>query len=498
MNNLETLLKAIILLISEYEIYKSIKSISLVKDLIEEINNSRIKTRTFSDEEILLDKLKTLLLRMANEEIKSDEDLLVTIEMMLATKPHLYKILDKYTKRKSESVIKNLRLDLNSTISKIKIKKILQLSLNRIMSNNVDLDVVLAELYVYLKDNKKEIINKEDPSIVDKVDFSDKESVKMAAAKAVDLITGSTVFKTGWHGFNTMTQGGLRRGETVSIAALPHNYKSSLVKSLFLQIIRLNTPVIKEGTKPMMLFITLEEEINNIVIFFYIYLKLVIEGKKITKKEQKKLNANEVGSYVQDVFNECGFHIEIIRARPDKFNKDSFEGMIEGYKNKGYEIQGIFLDYARKMNRAGLNKGGATGTDLLELYSILRNITSSQNILFVNPMQLSTKSKALLDNGLPEKEFAQYVANRGMYAESSQLDQEIDLEIFLKLYKRKGKTSVLSISRGKHRIPNTISEEDKFMELEFLDPYTPIPEDSKFFKDCQLPKEKDEDVEFDF
>lgn len=499
MNTLETLLKAIILLISEYSIYKKIKSIGLVKELLEEINNNKVKAKTFNDDDLLIDKLKTLLNRMVLEEVTSDEDLLVTIEMLLSTKPNLYKILDKYTKRKSESVITNLKRDLNNTVSKIKVKKLLQVTLNRTMSNNSDLNIVLADLYVYLKKNKSNKTHIEDESVVDKVDFSNKESVKKAAQKAADLIVGNTVFKTGWSALNTMCQGGFSRGENISIGALPHRYKSSFLKSTFLQIIRLNDPVIKEGTKPMMLFITLEEEINNIMLFFYVYLKLVLEGKQLSKKEQKNLDANDIGEYVQGVFDSCGFHIELVRVRPDKFNKDSFENMIERYKELGYEIQGIFLDYAKKMSRKGLERGGPSGTDLLELYSILRNITSSQDILFVNPMQLSTRAKSLLDNGLPDNEFTDYIADRAMYADSQQLAQELDLELFVHIYKRKGKNSVVTITRGKHRKFNTISEEDKHFEMEFINPFIPIPEDCDFFPTCILPKNKEnDDDEFEF
>jgi len=499
MNTLETLLKAIILLISEYEVYKNIKSIGLVKELLEEISNGKVKARTFNDDDLLIDKLKSLLSKMVTEEISSDKDLLVTIELMLVAKPHLYSILDKYVNRKSESVINNLKLDLNSTVSKIKMKKLLQLTLNRTMNNNSDLNIVMADLYKYMKDNKTKKSHNDDPSIVDKVDFSDKKSVEKAAQKAADLLVGNTVFKTGWPALNTMCQGGFSRGENISIGALPHRYKSSFLKSTFLQIIRLNDPVIKEGTKPMMLFITLEEEINNIMLFFYVYLKLVLEGKQLSKKEQKNLDAKDIGEYVQGVFDNCGFHIELVRVRPDKYNKDSFENTIEHYKSLGYEIQGIFLDYAKKMSRKGLERGGPTGTDLLELYSVLRNITSSQDILFVNPMQLSTRAKALLDNGLPDNEFTDYIADRAMYADSQQLAQELDLELFVHIYKRKGKSSVVTVTRGKHRKFNTIAEEDKHFEMEFINPFVPIPEDCEFFPTCILPKNKEsDDDEFEF
>jgi len=495
MNNMETLVKALILLISEFSLNGKIKSTVLIKELLEETVEAK-RAKTFNDEMDLIANMRNLLTNILDGSIIPNDELYVSIDIMLANRQALAKIVYKYSTKKSEVVIKLLRNELYKLVKKIRVKKLFQTSLNRMLSNNIDVDMALidiADKITKLKEKKTKRIH---PALVDSINFKDEKSVREAAQKAVDLIKGNTVFKTGWSCLDTMTQGGFRRGETVTAGALPHNYKSSFTKSVFLQLCRFNKPIIKDNKKPLMLFVSLEEETDNIMFFFYSYLKFSLENISIKKKDKKKLDPKEVSKYVYDILEATGFHVEVLRMAPDKFDKQAFEEVIESYENDGFEIQSFFLDYAKKMNRRGIDRGGPSGTDLLELFSILRNITSSKSILFFTPHQLNTRAKGLLQNGLPDNEFVQFIAGKGYYADSSQLDQEIDLELFLHLIKKNGKT-YLALQRGKHRIPTVIPEEEKYIELMFPNKVSPIPDSSDTHTDiCSKVDNEDDDFNF--
>jgi hypothetical protein len=81
----------------------------------------------------------------------------------------------------------------------------------------------------------------------------------------------------------------------------------------------------------------------------------------------------------------------------------------------------------------------------------------------------------LIRTGVPESEFVKEIAEKGYFAGSKQLDQEVDLEIYLHLFKQ-NKETYISVQRGKHRIPSILSDEKKYFLLKFPKGM-PIPED---------------------
>ena len=494
--HIEILIKLLILLLSEYKTYGRIDSVALAKKILEETNIEK-KAKVYNDDTELMVKLREMITKIVDEKIEPNEELLLSVELMLAEKPLLVKVINKYVdKRDQKRVISNLLIELNSQVKKMGSKRLLQIALNKVASNNTDTDIVLETLIEKLNDVKsmRDIVN---PAIVDKINFSDNESIRDAANRASQLVSGGIALKTGWECLNNMTQGGLRRGEFVTASALPHNYKSSFTKSLFMQIARLNKPIADNPEKtPMLLLISLEEEVDNIMSFFYLYLKYTVDGITFSKKEQKNLNNDDIREYVtQHLSRASGFHIEVLRFRPELLTYSALFNTVNEYEKKGYEIHGIFLDYVKKMNRAGCNNTGPMGTDLLDLFSRLRNEFSGKKILFFTPHQLNPAAKQLTRNGMPPLEFVKFLPGKGYYADSSQLDQEIDLELFLHIVTI-GKKSYLSIARGKHRIPTVIPESEKFLLLEFSDEISPIRGDSEDYKACK--KEVKNESEFDF
>ena len=500
MTSLETAFKTLVLAIAEYKHNdKKIDSLPLIEELTKEMlttKNNNIKV--FGDNTELIDKILDFLEKLINKEITPDEENLVNIEVSISDKPFLTKIYDKYVHRESINpvVIKNLKKELMNKLKSYTVRKELLKALNILNTKPNNVDMVISELTKRLetiKDREEITI----AGLVGEIDFDSEESIKKAAEDAKKLAVGSDAFKLGWSCINDMTQGGFRRGEFITVSALQHNYKSSFVKSIFAQILRLNVPKLKNpDKKPLLLFISLEEELNNIFLFFYQYLKYSEEGIIYTKRELEELSIEETSKYVREKFTANGFSAKVLRFNPSYLTYERLFELIENYELQGYEVQGVILDYVKKMNRAGVNKTGPSGTDLLELFSIIRNFMSSKNIMFVTPHQLSTDAKRLQRNGMPPEEFVKFVAHKGYYADSSQLDQEIDLELFL-AKARINKKWYLTIQRGKHRIPTVIPDELQYAILKFPEKGAPIPEENEKHPDvCQKSTTSEDDYDF--
>lgn len=87
---------------------------------------------------------------------------------------------------------------------------------------------------------------------------------------------------------------------------------------------------------------------------------------------------------------------------------------------------------------------------------------------------MSTDAKQLIRDGTGV-DFVKDIANKGYYAGSRQIDQEVDLEIYIHIVKMNN-ASWLTCQRGKHRIPGVTKAEDLFCVMKFEDIGT-IPDD---------------------
>lgn len=87
-----------------------------------------------------------------------------------------------------------------------------------------------------------------------------------------------------------------------------------------------------------------------------------------------------------------------------------------------------------------------------------------RKITFITPHQLSTEAKQLVRDG--SANFVKQINEKGYYSGSKQLDQEVDLELYLHLV-IDNKESYLTVQRGKHRTPTIIPEDHKFFVLKF-------------------------------
>ena len=473
MNTIDAILKTLILLIHEKQLYGKIKSGGLAKQVYETIYQNREKL--YNGESEIISKLMDILNSIIEVGIDDLNSTLSSIATALVDKPMLSELLLKESNIEPDESLLDLRKkEIVNYVNFVKLKDILSYFNKRIYRKNANTSKIANEIKKELETiiDFKEI---KDDSIINEVDFGNDSEIENAVEDTVETLSSGSILRTGWSCLNNMLQGGFRRGEFVTISALPHNYKSGLTKSLFIQLARLNEPILDNPKKkPLMLFLSFEEDMRVVLMFYYAYFKYLMEGEVIDTT--KPINKEEMISYLKKYMREeSKYNIKIIRMDPNKTNYEKVYQVVEDLEKDGYEIHAVFADYLSQISTEGCDRSGPMGNEYKDLFKKIRTFMTKKKILFVTPHQLNPDAKRLIRNGVPNQEFVKYLPNKGYYDHSSKLDQEIDLELFCHIAYINRKP-YLTIQRGKHRIPTTISNEEKFIMLKYPKK-APIPED---------------------
>lgn len=312
-----------------------------------------------------------------------------------------------------------------------------------------------------------------DPAIVSMINLGkDNEDTYKEYRKVTEVSSDSRVYKTLWHGFNEMTQGGLRVQATMH-HALPHRYKSSFNMTLFSQVLRANRPFTKDPKKiPCMVRISFEDEMDNMVKFMFLQMKYSETREYVNIKDYEP---EFILKYVMDAFRANGWEVFLMRVDPTKWTYLDVFNFIIQLESDGYAVEGLWIDYLAMLPTTGCVQG-AQGEALRDMLRRFRNFCIPKGILFVTPHQMSTEAKVLLRGQTTDANFVKDVAERGYAAGSKQLDHELDLEIYQHIAKV-GKKAYLTVQRGKHRLPTIIGDDQKFFALEFTHSHMPIPDD---------------------
>ena len=119
--------------------------------------------------------------------------------------------------------------------------------------------------------------------------------------------------------------------------------------------------------------------------------------------------------------------------------------------------------------------------------------------LLISPWQLSTEAKQLIRNGVSDVNFVKEIAGKGYTELSKQIDQVVDLELYIHIANINRKP-FLTVQRGKHRSPTIIDPDKMYFMLPF--PHkAPILEDINEEGDTSvgdIDSKQENDLNFDF
>lgn len=479
------LIKSITLLYREERLNnKNSTSKDLVANMMTYIKTSDISIGNYSERDVIV-RLKETLLLMTKENSDSifdSNNLLITLKTNCMHDENLYMILEKSildTDSMTEAVMKrsitNLVKDLNNFYIEEQISDILNKASYKFLKERdkiKDINTFITEVVNQLE--PLQINNKAvDPAIKSEIDISEPSHIQFIFDEIKKSKGTELVLQTGWQALNRMTQGGFRRGETTLISALQHKYKTGLSLSIFKQLALYNKPYMLDAAKkPMLLRISFEDDLTNNLEFLYLSLK-TDEGEKSVNI--KNMPTSDIADYVRERLQVNGYHIKMLRVDPSAWTYKHICNKILEFEAQGYEIHSLMLDYLGLVPTTGCIGTGPMGTDLRDMFRRMRNFCSSKKIAFITPHQISTQGKALLRSGVDDFTFVKEINGKGYYAGSAQLDQEVDLELYIHLVNYQ-KESYLTVQRGKHRLTSIIDEKDQYFILKFPK-NSPIPDD---------------------
>lgn len=293
-----------------------------------------------------------------------------------------------------------------------------------------------------------------DPAFMGSIDFNDTDAMEEAFTKAQKALSADGALKPGWQAMRRMLgpSEGFKRGEFVLMSALKHNFKSGMMMCLFIQLMWLNKPQPRDPSKkPLMLFISYENELAGNIKFIYEY---IYANKTGEKPNFDNVTPADMAAYVSEFFASTGYEVKMVRIDPSDYTYGRLISFLESIQHQGFEIIALFIDYFNMMSKRGLETS-TSGDDIRLLARRLRNYTSPRAITCFTPHQLSAAANELSRAGT--EGFVKQVADKAYYDGCTRLGHEPDLEFSMHIVKR-FKKAYLDVYRGKHRYTVTPEE----------------------------------------
>lgn len=478
------LVKCITLLYREsQQAVRSENSADMVRTVLESFNLNQDK---FTDDNRDVQSLMDLALEMCRNPVDYEYEqntLLTHLRSLCRHDDRLYdtfaqSIEAEYSEGHLNRSILNIRKSLNNHFKENEIQRVLDAASIQFRKERLkikDTSVFVNEVIAKLEPLQMSSVVK-DPAILSDIDIGDAGTMNAAFTELQDMDNGHGLMRTGWQDLNAMLQGGFRRGEFVIIPALQHKYKTGFSLSIFSQIALYNKPyMIDSKKKPLLLRISFEDKAAMNLQFLYQKLKHDETGEEIRLKDVKPEDIEAMSAYIQQRLQVNGFYVKMLRVDPTQWTYKHICNKIIEYEAEGFEVQLCMLDYLGLVPTTGCIVTGPAGTDIRDMIRRIRNFCEARKITCITPHQISTEAKQLIRNGLPEDKFVRDIAEKGYYAGSKQLDQEVDCEIYIHLFKHNG-VWYLAVQRGKHRIPTIVPDEYKYFLLPFPK-RMPIPDD---------------------
>ena len=305
---------------------------------------------------------------------------------------------------------------------------------------------------------------REHQAVMAVVDFEDTSMVERQLLTAKEELSSAGVLKCGYKGLNRMCGeiGGFRRGETLLISALRHNYKSGLSKDLFITIPLCNKPYMIDPTKkPLNLRISFEDSTNVDLKDVYTRLRQTIDK---TYERTKDVDTHFAAQYIKEKLSVNGYHNIIMTVDPTSFTLESILQVIEKYEKMGYEIHHLNIDYLAMITKNSNRHTDMVSQVIQNLFTKMGNVCRRKKIFFSTPHQLGPGAKDLLAQGISD--FVKHVAGKSFYDGCKRIDQEVDMEITTHKEKCDG-TWYQTFQRGKHRGVNNTPDEDQYCAYKF-------------------------------
>lgn len=468
MNNIDIYIKCLVLRFREKD--KNVNSSPLVDKILNYYNPNEDKN--LGDENEKVEQFKEFVkIYNKNPNKFTKKTLLEQLEMTLLGYPEYVTSISGFINDTSftQEDVDTTRAELTQYVKKKELAKLLSEALKNLKQGK---SIDAAEVTMQIKDLEEHTEEDESLQIME---LENESEVATVAKKAIEVNNSENRIKTGFTKMNKALDGGFRQGEFVMIGALRFNYKSGMLRTLFLQIAFHNQPKVKEGKKPMLLYIGFEDTQETNLYFSYNYLYC----NEFGKAPEKNVTDKEMTEYVIGKLKNSPYKCIMVRADPGDFNLSKIVNLIDSYIDKGYEVQACMIDYLSKIAPKGMN-GEANHDTLKQTYQdAYEEISKKRNILTITAHQLSSGSRDIAYGGSEPKDFVKFLPGRGATENCKSLDQIVDIEMYCHVFTDKmSNTGYLAVQVGKHRQSPTTPEQYKYFTAKFIPNGTLIENDA--------------------
>lgn len=268
---------------------------------------------------------------------------------------------------------------------------------------------------------------------------------------------------------NKMTQNGICRGTFIGVPGLQEAELGNFVSTLFCKFALANKPKlsvkeVEQKKKPLLLYITLKDDISGILRNMYQYLK-TDQGIQLSMEQVSALDTETVSEYVMSRLTTTGFEIKFSQFNPSETTHLTLIDYFNKLESLNYSLHFTTLNHIYLLRNTELTKT-PPGQDERATLRRVRNFCVDRGTIFISPFLLSDDAARLLDVLENKNHFIKKVSGGNYYDECRTVAQELDLEIYVHTF-AEAKGKYLTVQRGKYRSPKLI--EDKYLFFEGFD-----------------------------
>jgi len=340
-------------------------------------------------------ELAAMLLKFANEPaVKADKSLLPEITRLLTSE-------ESVSKRRIDTLWKNIKNHVIWARCNSKIRKLLGISMKAATADEVTREIVIQELIDGIKATSNEVSDTSDfedreGAPIDCIDFSDKDSI-MKALQANRKKRDCAIIKFGLQGQNRMfgPQRGVPYGTFHAIAARSHHYKSGILVDITRWICCHNTPPDTGGRTPVVMFVSLENEIHeNLMMWFK------TAYCNIYQRDPDGLSDTEIVEYVYKEFGKKGFQLVVLRRMGEDFGYRETVEYVEQYEQAhNAKVVALGLDYITLCKRCPEDKNYVDAKQIQMLGERFHNWGNHRDTYIYTGLQLETEAAKLATSG---------------------------------------------------------------------------------------------------
>lgn len=418
-------------------------------DMIREIVETKIDVSKPSETKILLVKYKESFVA------KSHPELIDTLEEIINERSTV-----------TASRIEALKTSINNWLLYYKSEKFLKRASKAAsrfpnVSNLERQKALIEEIY----ECSKHIAQAHEESVVsmteavDFIDFSNRDSLRKILT-VYKTKRSSSVIRFGLQGFNRMMDSkiqGMKPGEFGCIVSPSGHGKSYTLMNMARWVATYNKPQAPVGTKPAIVFITLENELdeNTALWFKDAYINLF-------HKQPIDLTDDEVIESVASEYGKNGITLLVFRRLAGHFGYEEYVSLIKRLREQGWYIVFSLIDYITKMKLDEISGGNSQASQLQYLVQNMKTFANHENIPTMTAMQIDREGIRLLSGN-------SYIVKKmtgANMATCSYAYHEFDLVIFQAMEEIEGQGKYLTMKMDKHRY-GIIDPETKFAAWRF-------------------------------